>query len=274
MSGFLQRLAAQVMGKANAVRPLSRSRYAAPFPPESTADLDQHTHTHAARIQPDREQFHPDQSDEKKREAASHIKPSANSHAENDIQPHIEIPPILLESIVNYPVAESVVASIHESQSSTADLASLDLDLATVSRPSRQTHPVNEKSITEFSAESEQIETNDPIGYSPAMHTTHSVHHARLAESDSIPSLLPLTKPAQAVAWSTPGTMQRGNADRFMQTNHINKEKEEETTEVHVHIGRIEVTAVHAAPQPKRRVQEKPRPMTLDEYLNRRRKES
>jgi hypothetical protein len=272
MSGFLQRLAAQAIGKTNAVRPLTRSRYAVPLPLEHTTDPDQHTHTLAARIQPDREQFHPDQSDEKKGEAASHIKPSANSHAENDIQPHIEIPPILLESIVNYPVAESVVASIHESQSSTADRTSLDSGLATVSPPSRQTNPVNEKSITEFSAESEQIETNDPISYSPAMHAAHSVHHARLAESDSIPSLLPLMKPAQAVAWSTPGTMQRGNVDRSMQTNQTQERGEE--TEVHVHIGRIEVTAVHAAPQPKRRVQEKPRPMTLDEYLNRRRKES
>jgi hypothetical protein len=46
-----------------------------------------------------------------------------------------------------------------------------------------------------------------------------------------------------------------------------------EATEVHVTIGRIEVTAVHEAPPPKRRTPPSPKPMTLEEYLARRRGE-
>jgi len=45
----------------------------------------------------------------------------------------------------------------------------------------------------------------------------------------------------------------------------------EETTEVHVSIGRIEVTAVQEAPPPKRQPRRVAKPMTLAEYLARRR---
>jgi hypothetical protein len=48
----------------------------------------------------------------------------------------------------------------------------------------------------------------------------------------------------------------------------------EETTEVHVSIGRIEVTAVHEAPPPKRQAPTSAKPMSLDEYLARRKKEA
>jgi hypothetical protein len=44
-----------------------------------------------------------------------------------------------------------------------------------------------------------------------------------------------------------------------------------EPSEVHVHIGRIEVTAVPAAPATKRPPREQPKPMTLSQYLTRRR---
>lgn len=48
----------------------------------------------------------------------------------------------------------------------------------------------------------------------------------------------------------------------------------EETTEVHVSIGRIEVTAVHEAPTAKRQPPAASKLMTLDEYLARRRRET
>jgi hypothetical protein len=44
----------------------------------------------------------------------------------------------------------------------------------------------------------------------------------------------------------------------------------EETTEVHVSIGRIEVTAVHETPQPKRAPARNQRALSLEEYLARR----
>lgn len=47
-----------------------------------------------------------------------------------------------------------------------------------------------------------------------------------------------------------------------------------EATEVHVHIGRIEVTATQEAASPRRQPAAGPKPMSLDEYLARRRSES
>lgn len=38
-------------------------------------------------------------------------------------------------------------------------------------------------------------------------------------------------------------------------------------TEVHIHIGRIDVTALHEAPRPKARPRERAQPMSLDAYL-------
>lgn len=46
---------------------------------------------------------------------------------------------------------------------------------------------------------------------------------------------------------------------------------EADSAEVHVHIGRIEVTAVSAPPLPKRTARAQPRPMSLAEYQERRR---
>lgn len=43
-------------------------------------------------------------------------------------------------------------------------------------------------------------------------------------------------------------------------------------TEVHIHIGRIEVTALQEAPRPKARPRERAQPMSLDAYLDQRRK--
>jgi hypothetical protein len=44
----------------------------------------------------------------------------------------------------------------------------------------------------------------------------------------------------------------------------------DEATEVHIHIGRIDVTAVHEAPPPRRRAAPTLAPMSLDTYLARR----
>jgi hypothetical protein len=41
----------------------------------------------------------------------------------------------------------------------------------------------------------------------------------------------------------------------------------EDNTEVHIHIGRIDVTAVHETPAARRRAPGAPAPMSLDGYL-------
>jgi hypothetical protein len=44
----------------------------------------------------------------------------------------------------------------------------------------------------------------------------------------------------------------------------------EQATEVHVHIGRIDVTAVHDAAQPRRKSPAKAQPTSLDAYFAKR----
>jgi hypothetical protein len=77
--------------------------------------------------------------------------------------------------------------------------------------------------------------------------------------------LLPPASPSVAAGWfdrEWPGAERRPGANRSGAV--------EESTEVHVSIGRIEVTAVHEALPPKRAAQRRPAAMSLDEYLAKR----
>ncbi len=263
MSSLLQRLAAQAMGKTNTIRPLSRSRYAASLPPENITDLDQHIHTLATGMQPDHEQFHPEQ-----RETAARSKSFVYPHVENGIRSHVEAPPAPLESVVTHPAVDSVTTVIRNARFSSADHTASDAASTSVSPPSRQALPVSEKAITKFFTESEQSGTDDAISYSPATHTARSIHHVRFTENDTAPSLLPLTKPAQTVVRNTPGMMQKDYSGRLVPTGQ-SRERREETTEVHVHIGRIEVRATAVA-APARKTFARSPMMSLDDYLKQR----
>jgi len=80
------------------------------------------------------------------------------------------------------------------------------------------------------------------------------------------PTLLPLS-PRRAVA---PGVV---SAAPGSPAGAAGQGPADETREIHVSIGRIEVTAVHEAPAPKRRAARTRKPTTLDEYLAQRRGE-
>jgi hypothetical protein len=74
--------------------------------------------------------------------------------------------------------------------------------------------------------------------------------------------LPPPARPSVAANWferERPGVERRPGGNRPGPV--------EETTEVHVSIGRIEVTAVHEAAPPKRAAPRRPAPMSLDEYV-------
>lgn len=83
------------------------------------------------------------------------------------------------------------------------------------------------------------------------------------------PPLLPLTPTAQPALLNPHLSAQRGQLGAATTQTQIG-----ETTEVHVSIGRIEVTAVHEAPAPKRPAPITAKPMTLEDYLARRRREA
>jgi hypothetical protein len=57
------------------------------------------------------------------------------------------------------------------------------------------------------------------------------------------------------------------SARRGGSPQNIASTQSEDNTEVHIHIGRIDVTAVHEAPSPRRRTAAAPAPMSLDGYL-------
>ena len=76
----------------------------------------------------------------------------------------------------------------------------------------------------------------------------------------------PLLPPVRADASpSGMGTPQQLSALRAMGAAQQNPSSQD--TEVHIHIGRIDVTAVHEKPQPKPRTRERTQPVSLDAYL-------
>jgi hypothetical protein len=87
------------------------------------------------------------------------------------------------------------------------------------------------------------------------------VENAHPLQSAPPPLLASTSDSPSAFRVATPGGA--ATADRRTQAV-------EETTEVHVHIGRIEVTAVHEPAPAKPAAARRPAPMSLDEYLARR----
>ena len=85
------------------------------------------------------------------------------------------------------------------------------------------------------------------------------------AHTDNVfpPPLLPLTNPARPPAINSAAVARHGEPGISTRQSRV-----EETTEVHVSIGRIEVTAVHEAAPPKRAERPAPKPVSLDEYLS------
>ena len=77
--------------------------------------------------------------------------------------------------------------------------------------------------------------------------------------------LLPLKNAARPAALNASAAAQRGEHGGSGRQGQV-----DEITEVHVSIGRIEVTAVHESPPPKRQAPTPAKPLSLDEYLARR----
>lgn len=96
------------------------------------------------------------------------------------------------------------------------------------------------------------------------------------AGNDQRPAEHPSTlMPAPLLGPTGPAPYQRSAASPYNldQPFETRRRDEPENTEVHVHIGRIEVTAVHEAPREKPKRPPVRGPMTLDEYLTRRKEE-
>jgi hypothetical protein len=99
---------------------------------------------------------------------------------------------------------------------------------------------------------------------------TGATAHADELRSDFSFRLLPDEPPGDR--WPESGAaLTRGTSTRFPEAGRATRRGADEATrEIHVTIGRIEVTAQHAAPPAKTR-REQPAAMSLDDYLSRRR---
>ena len=98
-----------------------------------------------------------------------------------------------------------------------------------------------------------------PAIFRPAAAQTHAA--SAFAQSTPEPLLPPVS--ANLVAASA-GLAPRAQLGAWASTA---QPAAREDTEVHIHIGRIDVTAVHEGPKPRPRTRERTQPVSLDTYL-------
>lgn len=133
------------------------------------------------------------------------------------------------------------------------------------SRPQQAEKNVRKTADDESLVWNEAIKTRIPLSNS----AIKSIANGTLTDSTIPAPLLPLKNTAQPSVLSLGAVAQRGESGASAWKSQV-----EETTEVHVSIGRIEVTAMHETSPPKRQAPAAAKPMTLDEYLARRRREA
>jgi hypothetical protein len=247
MSSFLHRLAAQAMGRTNTLRSAVRTPYAVPLAPVSKVEperqspmLDtagnerQHMGNNGAEYAGDR--------GVERESVSSPEQHHANTAREIGTQPgDNEVTPSSPEVLV---VQSDTVYTKPDRSSG------LSSSPKTILR-----QPGKEKTVaSEPSALSEGIETRLSESNSPA------------PTDNNYPSpLLPLKNVARPSALNTNVAAQRGEYSGAGRQNQV-----DEITEVHVSIGRIEVTAVHESLPPKRQAPAAAKPLSLEEYLARR----
>ena len=128
---------------------------------------------------------------------------------------------------------------------------------------------VKQTAAGESSVWIEGIKAPGPLNNSTTKSIAKDRPYPTPSDSATPPPLLPLKNTAHPSALNPGAVAQRGEPGGAAWQSQV-----EETTEVHVSIGRIEVTAVHEAPPPKRQAPVTAKPMTLDEYLARRQRQS
>ena len=249
MSGFLHRLAAQAMGSTNTLRSAVRTPYAAPLSP-------------AYRVEPDRqgptldtagkERQHMGNSGAEWNPVASQEQHQVNTSREIGVQFHDkEVTPSLPGSSPE----EFVVKS--------------DTGLYTKrDRPSGLSSPA--KAMLPQSSKEKKVAGEPPVlaeGIETRFPENNSTTHV---EGDYPLPLLPLKNAARPSALNASVAASGVAAQRGEHSGTGRQSQVDEITEVHVSIGRIEVTAVHESLPPKRQAPTPAKPLSLDEYLARR----
>lgn len=237
MSGFLQRLAAQAMGIETGLRSVARLPYALPTVQFDNTDADAFITTvdlHQTQDQPI----------------------SAGNTAQHPLtdpnQPPNTVKPQARAQTAEY---KDLITQAEEPPRPTA---------AAVPTPPHTAHSDSAHLNGLHTAQNGPTSANGEPSLDVEANTNPSFSH-----QFTPPPLLPITTTAQPAALNPHARVQRGQLGAATTQTQIG-----ETTEVHVSIGRIEVTAVHEAPAPKRHAPITAKPMTLEDYLARRRREA
>jgi hypothetical protein len=258
MSGFLHRIATQAMGRESTLHSVARLPYAIP-------PLTVHNKEPSGQIT----------------ELATNTNKRRPIIANNGAEPgHVPIQNQMhdsnrVESGTQAFENEALPASpeILIAQSVTEFITKPDFEIvppSSVKSRLRQAEK-NEKNTAagESSVWNEAIKTHTPSNNSPTKSGTNGKIYPNLTDNTIPPLLLPSNNAVHPSALNSNKVAQLGEPRSSSWQSQI-----EETTEVHVSIGRIEVTAVHEAPPPKRQATVAAKPMTLDEYLARKRREA
>ncbi|MDD5410696.1 MAG: hypothetical protein PHF31_04665 [Methylobacter sp.] len=258
MNGFLHRIAAQAMGsRDSSLHSVARLPYAISPSPVHNEEANGQVVTLGTK--------------------GNKRHPIVNNGAESDHVPsqnqlpdsnQAEIGAQALENEVIPTSSEVLIA-----QSATGITTKPDIEIvhpsSLKSRPRQAEKSVKKAAAGGSPVWDEVINTHTPLNYSATKSIANDGPYPTLTDSATPPPLLPLKNSAYPSALNSTAVAQRGEPRGSAWQSQV-----EETTEVHVSIGRIEITAVHEAPPPKRQAPATAKPMTLDEYLARRGREA
>lgn len=251
MSGFLHRLAAQAMGRTNTLRSAVRTPYAAPLSPVS-------------RIEPSRQDPALDTVGNERQHMGNSggIENVSDRSAERNAMPDPE------QHHVNTVKEIGTQSDDNEAISSSPEVLVVQSDIVYTKpdRPSALYSPPSSPKAMLRQSGKEKTVASEPSVLAEGIETRLPESHSTTSTDSNYPSpLLPLKQVTRPSALSTNVAVQRGDRSDTGRQSQV-----DEITEVHVSIGRIEVTAVHESSPPKRQASTATKPLSLDEYLARR----
>ncbi|CAH1905563.1 conserved hypothetical protein [Candidatus Nitrotoga sp. HW29] len=251
MSGFLHRLAAQAMGRTNTLRSAVRTPYAAPF-------------SSINRVEPDRQDTTLDITGNERQ----HMGNSDGVEYVGDRSAERNAMPVPEQHHVNTVKEIGTQSDDNEAIASVPEVLVVQSDIV-YTKPDRPdalySPPSSPKAMLRQSGKEKTVASEPPV-LADGIETRLPESHSTAFTDNNYPSpLLPLKNATRPSALNTNVAAQRGEHSSASRQSQV-----DEITEVHVSIGRIEVTAVHEAPPPKRQAPTSAKPLSLDEYLARR----
>ncbi|RST50123.1 hypothetical protein [Variovorax sp. MHTC-1] len=106
-----------------------------------------------------------------------------------------------------------------------------------------------------------------PAAAMPAMASLHTPARPQSPPPPRREELAPLLPSQPSTAGHAAALAQTGRGPAAFALRPAPQAAASQETEVHIHIGRIDVTALHEAPRPKARPRERTQPVSLDAYL-------